>query len=52
MQGLGNWQAISEHVGTRTKEEVEKHYRAVYIDSPNLPLPVCALLYYSHLHSN
>ncbi|EIW62794.1 chromatin-binding transcription regulator ADA2 [Trametes versicolor FP-101664 SS1] len=39
MQGLGNWQAISEHVGTRTKEEVEKHYRTVYIDSPNWPLP-------------
>ncbi|KAI0759856.1 hypothetical protein BD413DRAFT_487174 [Trametes elegans] len=39
LQGLGNWQAISEHVGTRTKEEVEKHYYAVYIDSPNWPLP-------------
>ena len=40
LQGLGNWQAISEHVGTRTKEEVEKHYHAVYIESPNWPLPV------------
>ncbi|KAI0663373.1 hypothetical protein C8Q70DRAFT_1111417 [Cubamyces menziesii] len=39
LQGLGNWQAISEHVGTRTKEEVEKHYYQVYIDSPNWPLP-------------
>ncbi|KAI0743981.1 hypothetical protein C8Q80DRAFT_1106670 [Daedaleopsis nitida] len=39
LQGLGNWQAISEHVGTRTKEEVEKHYNAVYIESPNWPLP-------------
>ncbi|KAI0645860.1 hypothetical protein C8Q79DRAFT_926977 [Trametes meyenii] len=39
LQGLGNWQAISEHVGTRTKEEVEKHYYSVYIDSPNWPLP-------------
>ncbi|KAF9818139.1 hypothetical protein IEO21_02981 [Rhodonia placenta] len=39
LQGLGNWQAIAEHVGTRTKEEVEQHYRSVYIDSPDWPLP-------------
>ncbi|KAG6334590.1 hypothetical protein ID866_4500 [Astraeus odoratus] len=37
--GLGNWQMIAEHVGTRTKEEVEEHYNSVYIDSPNWPLP-------------
>ena len=41
LQGLGNWQAIAEHVGTRTREEVEKHYNSVYIDSPDWPLPVC-----------
>ncbi|EPQ57143.1 SWIRM-domain-containing protein [Gloeophyllum trabeum ATCC 11539] len=40
LQGLGNWQAIAEHVGTRTKEEVEQHYNSVYVDSPNWPLPV------------
>ncbi|EKM54820.1 uncharacterized protein PHACADRAFT_163214 [Phanerochaete carnosa HHB-10118-sp] len=39
LQGLGNWQAIAEHVGTRTKEEVEQHYKSVYIESPNWPLP-------------
>lgn len=39
LQGLGNWQAIAEHVGTRTKEEVEKHYNSVYIDSADWPLP-------------
>ncbi|KZT10919.1 SWIRM-domain-containing protein [Laetiporus sulphureus 93-53] len=39
LQGLGNWQAIAEHVGTRTKEEVETHYESVYIKSPNWPLP-------------
>lgn len=39
LQGLGNWQAIAEHVGTRTKEEVEQHYNSVYVDSPNWPLP-------------
>lgn len=40
LQGLGNWQAVAEHVGTRTKEEVEQHYKAVYIDSQDWPLPV------------
>ncbi|OCH88639.1 SWIRM-domain-containing protein [Obba rivulosa] len=39
LQGLGNWQAIAEHVGTRTREEVEQHYNSVYIDSPDWPLP-------------
>ncbi|KAH9929573.1 uncharacterized protein BXZ73DRAFT_90420 [Epithele typhae] len=39
LQGLGNWQAISEHVGTRTKEEVENHYLDVYINSPDWPMP-------------
>ncbi|KAI0065996.1 SWIRM-domain-containing protein [Artomyces pyxidatus] len=38
-QGLGNWQAIAEHVGTRTKEEVEEHYNSVYIESPTWPRP-------------
>lgn len=40
LQGLGNWAAIAEHVGTRTKEEVEEHYKTIYIDSPDWPLPV------------
>lgn len=40
LQGLGNWQAIAEHVGTRTKHEVEQHYKEIYIDSPDWPLPV------------
>ncbi|KAF7338508.1 Transcriptional adapter 2 [Mycena venus] len=37
--GLGNWKKIAEHVGTQTKEEVEKHYNSAYVDSPNWPLP-------------
>lgn len=45
LQGLGNWQAIAEHVGTRTKEEVQQHYKSVYVDSPNWPLPVRFFLY-------
>ncbi|KAF8532520.1 hypothetical protein JB92DRAFT_2802615 [Gautieria morchelliformis] len=39
VQGLGNWAAVAEHVGTRTKEEVEQHYTSVYLDSANYPLP-------------
>ena len=39
-EGLGNWHMIAEHVGTRTKEDVEEHYNSVYVDSPNWPLPV------------
>ncbi|KAI0044200.1 SWIRM-domain-containing protein [Auriscalpium vulgare] len=38
-QGLGNWQSIAEHLGTRTKEEVEKHYNEIYINSPTWPIP-------------
>ncbi|KJA20037.1 hypothetical protein HYPSUDRAFT_43652 [Hypholoma sublateritium FD-334 SS-4] len=37
--GIGNWKKIAEHIGTRTKEEVEKHYRKVYIESKDWPLP-------------
>ncbi|PPQ66469.1 hypothetical protein CVT24_007043, partial [Panaeolus cyanescens] len=37
--GIGNWKKIAEHIGTRTKEEVEQHYRKVYIESANWPMP-------------
>ncbi|KAF5380632.1 hypothetical protein D9615_004753 [Tricholomella constricta] len=37
--GIGNWRKIAEHVGTRTKGEVEKHYNEVYVNSPDWPLP-------------
>jgi len=29
--GLGNWVEVAEHVGTRTKEECESHYLAIYL---------------------
>jgi len=38
--GIGNWKKIAEHVGTRTKEEVEAHYREAYIESEHWPMPV------------
>ncbi|KAL7419684.1 Transcriptional adapter ada2 [Cryptotrichosporon argae] len=31
MNGLGNWAEAAEHIGTRTKEECEKHYLEVYL---------------------
>ncbi|KDR75051.1 hypothetical protein GALMADRAFT_69919 [Galerina marginata CBS 339.88] len=37
--GIGNWKKIAEHVGTRTKEEVHEHYRKVYIESKDWPMP-------------
>jgi len=45
-QGLGNWKKIADHVGTRTKEEVEEHYNSVYVDSPDWPLPVSGDRFY------
>lgn len=37
--GIGNWKKIAEYIGTRTKEEVAKHYDQVYVQSPDWPRP-------------
>lgn len=29
--GLGNWAEAAAHIGTRTKEDCEEHYNAVYL---------------------
>ncbi|GAA6042350.1 hypothetical protein JCM8097_003865 [Rhodosporidiobolus ruineniae] len=39
MYGLGNWADIAEHVGGRTKEECQEHYRRTYLESEEFPLP-------------
>jgi transcriptional adapter 2-alpha len=44
--GVGNWKKIAEHVGTRTKEEVETHYRGVYIESEKWPMPVSSYSFF------
>lgn len=31
LHGLGNWIEVADHVGTRTKDECEKHYLEVYL---------------------
>ncbi|GFR44583.1 hypothetical protein Agub_g5858 [Astrephomene gubernaculifera] len=37
--GLGNWGAISEHVGGKTPAQCRQHYFQVYIDVDCMPLP-------------
>ncbi|KAK9471707.1 uncharacterized protein V1510DRAFT_419396 [Dipodascopsis tothii] len=37
--GLGNWQDVADHIGGRSKEEVDKHYLEVYLKSDSYPLP-------------
>ncbi|CAG8452641.1 452_t:CDS:10 [Acaulospora morrowiae] len=39
MHGLGNWADIAEYIGSRTKEECEKHYMETYVNSESWPLP-------------
>lgn len=31
LHGLGNWLEVASHIGTRTKEECEKHYKECYL---------------------
>ena len=35
LYGLGNWMDIADHIGNRTKEEVERHFLDVYIEGKN-----------------
>ncbi|KAI7857170.1 hypothetical protein BDC45DRAFT_501849 [Circinella umbellata] len=37
--GLGNWQAIADYVGTKDKHECEQHYLDVYVSSNEWPKP-------------
>lgn len=39
MYGLGNWNEVSDHVGTKRKSECIDHYNAIYMNSPCFPLP-------------
>lgn len=41
--GLGSWADIADHIGGyRNKDEVRNHYKKIYLDSPNFPLPLLA----------
>ncbi|KAG9006783.1 Transcriptional adapter ada2 [Tulasnella sp. JGI-2019a] len=37
--GMGSWADAAEHIGTRTREEVEAHYNEVYVNSEDWPMP-------------
>lgn len=37
--GIGNWQDIADHVGSKTRDECEAHYLQVYVNSDTWPLP-------------
>ncbi|CAI4038301.1 hypothetical protein SMKI_04G6430 [Saccharomyces mikatae IFO 1815] len=37
--GLGNWQDIADHIGSRDKEEVKQHYLKYYLESNYYPIP-------------
>lgn len=39
MYGLGNWPAVAEHVGVKSKEAVRAHYRQIYLLSKHFPEP-------------
>jgi len=44
--GFGNWVDIAEHIGTKSKEECERHYEDVYLENggdpplPSLEFPI------------
>eukprot|EP00842_Homolaphlyctis_polyrhiza_P006910 jgi/Hompol1/808/HPOL_004512-RA len=40
LHGVGNWEQISEHVGTKNKIECAEHYDRLYIQSDIFPYPV------------
>jgi transcriptional adapter 2-alpha len=42
MYGLGNWQDIADHIGTKTLDETREHYIRFYVNSPGFPLPAQA----------
>lgn len=37
--GVGNWQDLADHIGGRSKEEVEQHYKRIYLESETYPVP-------------
>lgn len=39
LHGVGNWEQISDHIGTKNKEECARHYDLVYVQSEDFPCP-------------
>ncbi|KAI8924518.1 hypothetical protein BC831DRAFT_498467 [Entophlyctis helioformis] len=42
LHGVGNWEQISELIGTKNKQECADHYDRVYVQSPDFPYPAPA----------
>lgn len=42
--GIGNWNEIAIYMKTKTALDIETHYTAIYINSPNAPLPIPEVL--------
>lgn len=40
MYGLGNWNEVAEHVGTKSRSQCIDHYNTIYMNSLCFPLPV------------
>ncbi|EGF79546.1 hypothetical protein BATDEDRAFT_12390, partial [Batrachochytrium dendrobatidis JAM81] len=45
LHGVGNWEQISDHIGTKNKIECADHYDRVYVQSDVFPSPVCHYSY-------
>ncbi|GAB5356804.1 hypothetical protein AAMO2058_000320300 [Amorphochlora amoebiformis] len=41
--GFGNWVDIADHIGTKTKEECERHYEDIYLSNQSSDPPVPSL---------
>ncbi len=39
MFGLGNWQAVSNHIGSKVPMACHSHYMRIWVESPNFPNP-------------
>ncbi|KAL2918480.1 Transcriptional adapter ada2 [Polyrhizophydium stewartii] len=39
LHGIGNWEQISDHIGTKNRQECAEHYDRVYIQSDVFPNP-------------
>jgi transcriptional adapter 2-alpha len=38
--GIGNWEHIAEHIGTKNSLECSNHYNEIYVQSETWPWPV------------
>ena len=39
MFGLGNWQAVANHIGSKSPMACHSHYMRIWVESPSFPSP-------------